>query len=111
MSLAVTGVGAARDFHVRPPTSPRTRQQGLSCQLYFSLNFRRDIEGKIRQADGPTAVGADFPSKQFQNQIGKAIDDAGLLLEAGSGIHHAENFNPGGDAVEIAESAVQAAED
>jgi hypothetical protein len=38
------------------------------------------------------------------------MDDAGLLLESGSGIHHAENSNPGGDAVEIAESAL-AAED
>jgi len=44
----------------------------------------------------PTARGCvpRFRTEEFQDQIRETVDNARLLLEAGRGIHHAENSDP-----------------
>ena len=61
----------------------------------------------------PTAlrsVRPNFRTEEFQDQIRETVDNARLLLEAGRGIHHAEDSDPRGDSVEVTESAMQAAQ-
>src|SRR5262245_4860389 len=55
----------------------------------------------MRAALGPVEV---------QDQLGEAVDHARLLVEARRGIHHAEDARPRTHAVEIAERALEAAE-
>ncbi len=47
---------------------------------------------------------------EFQNQVGEAVDDCRLLIEAGSGIDHTEDAQPGRHAVQIAQFAFQVAQ-
>jgi hypothetical protein len=54
---------------------------------------------------------ADLGAEQFERQIGEAVDHVGRAIETRRRVHHAEDSRPGGDAVEVAERALQAAED
>ncbi|MCY1243158.1 hypothetical protein D9M72_561620 [compost metagenome] len=55
-------------------------------------------------------MGADVGAEEFEDQVGKPVDDRRLLLKARCRGHHAEHARPCGDAVQVAERALQAAE-
>ena len=57
------------------------------------------------------AVGANDRTKQLENEIGKSVDDAGLLVESRRRVDHAEHPRPGGYPIEVTESALQASKD
>ena len=45
---------------------------------------------------------------QLDDQVGKAVDDGGLLPESRRGIDHAEDAQPRGDPIQVAQLALQA---
>jgi len=56
-------------------------------------------------------VGPDLGAVEFEDQVREAVDHGRHAVEAGRGVDHAEHPHPGADAVEVAEGALQAAED
>jgi len=74
----------------------------------LTFDFDRDIEGQLRKTHRTTAVGADLRSKQLEYEIGESVYHARLLVEPRSGVDHAENPRPGGNALEAAERAPKA---
>jgi hypothetical protein len=85
---------------------PRSRDD---LDLAFDLD--RNVERKLGEPDGAAGVSAGFRSIEFENDIGKPVDDAWLLLKARGGVDNAEDTAPGRDAVEVPQRALQAAED
>ena len=62
----------------------------------------------------PTAerrVGADFGAVELEDEVGEAVDHARRVDEARRDVDHPERARPGADAVEVADRALQAAED
>ncbi len=82
----------------------------LRFDLHLALDLHRNGERQFRHADRAASVGSDVWPVQFEDQLGKPMDDARLLVEPRRGIDHAEDSHPGASAVEIAKGALQAAE-
>ena len=55
-------------------------------------------------------MSADIWSEDFQNQVGKAVDHPRFIFESWRGIDHAEYAQPGADAIQTAELALQTPE-
>src|SRR5271168_1130905 len=87
------------------------RNKGHVSRRQFNLafNFNGDTERQFRHADGTAAVRSDGRPEHLDNEIGKAVDNARLLIESGRRVDHAEHSRPSRDSIEIAESAFQAA--
>src|SRR5436190_22847264 len=56
-------------------------------------------------------MSAPIGSVEVEDQIGAAIDDRRQIRETRRCVHHAENAQPCGDAIQIAERTLQTAED
>ena len=82
-----------------------------SGKLGFSLDLHRDIERQFSQAHGAAAAGTHIRSVEFQDEVGKSIDDIRLLVEPGRRIDHAEYARPGRHAIEVAQRTFEAGED
>ena len=54
---------------------------------------------------------ADIGAVELEDQVGEAVDDERLAVEARCGVDHAEDPAPARDAIEIADGPLQAAED
>jgi len=48
-------------------------------------------------------VGSGLGAEQVEDEVGEAVEDGRLAVEAGGGVHHAEHALPVDDAVEVAE--------
>jgi hypothetical protein len=54
---------------------------------------------------------ADVRTEHREDQVGEAVDHRGMPIESRRTVHHAEDAHPARDAIEVAELALQAAED
>ena len=84
---------------------------GLRSDLDLAFDLDWNVERQLGHTDRAARVAADLRSEHLEHEIRKTIDDGGLLDEPGCGVDHAKNPRPRRDAIEIPESAAQAAED
>src|SRR5918995_3041281 len=70
----------------------------LNCALDLDWNLTRQGHKSNRGTRMPARVPEDF-----DEEVRAAIDYLRLLLEVGSAVHHAEDFDHPGDTVQIAE--------
>src|SRR5580698_7090556 len=82
-----------------------------SRDVDLSLDLDGDVEGKLGEADRAPAMAADVGAEELEDDVGEPVDDARLHVEAGRRVDHSEYARPCGDSIEIAERALQAAED
>ena len=87
------------------------RRAWLGDKFDLALDFHGDIERKLGKSDSASAVSADLRAEELENEVREPIDDTGLPVEAGRGVDHSEHTPPGGDSVQVAQRAFQAAED
>jgi hypothetical protein len=83
---------------------------GLLADADLGLDLDRDPKGQLSQTHGRSGVGAGL-SVELDDQVREAIDDRWLALEAGRRADHPEDAQPGRDPIEIAELALEAAQD
>ena len=93
------------------PRNPEQFQSWLGCDQYLALDLDGDIERQAGHAHRRACVPGDLRVKGQCDDFGKSIDYKWLLIESGSGIHHAENAAPGGDPVQITECIFQTCQD
>ena len=79
--------------------------------LDFAFDFHRDVEGKLGHSDRASRVRTLLASEDLDDELRESVDDRGLAIESRSGIDHAEDARPGGDAIEVAQLALEASED
>jgi hypothetical protein len=77
----------------------------------FALDLDRNVERQLGHANGTAGVSPDGWTEDLEDEIGEAVDDAWLPVEAGRRVHHAEDAVPGAYAIQIAEAALEAAQD
>jgi hypothetical protein len=83
-----------------------------SCpQQHLAFNFYRDAKRQFGHANCAACMSADLRAKHFKDQVGEAIDDSGLAIEAGCRVDHAEDVHPGLDTVQTAQLALETAQD
>jgi hypothetical protein len=82
----------------------------IGHELNFAFDLNRNIERQLGEADSTTTVRSDDWTEHFEDKIGKAVDNAGSLIETWSRVDHAEHSRPSGYVIEIAEGAFQASE-
>src|SRR6185369_10632515 len=73
--------------------------------------FHWNVERKLRHPNRAPGVGPLVGTEDLDDEIGEAVDDGRLPIEAGRRIDHAEDADPCCDPVEAAELAPQACED
>ena len=56
-------------------------------------------------------MAADIGTEHREDQVGEAVDHGWMTVEIRRAVHHAEDAHPPGDTIEVAELALQAAED
>ena len=83
----------------------------IRYEFDFAFNLDGNIERQLGKSNCTPAVGANDRTKQLENEIGKSVDDAGLLVESRRRVDHAEHPRPGGYPIEVTESALQASKD
>src|SRR5262245_46944953 len=83
----------------------------LHLQLDLGLDLHRDVEWQLGHADGTARMRACLRPPQLENQVGEAIDHRRLPVETGRRVDHAEHAMPLAHPIEVAERALQAAED
>src|SRR5262245_18860489 len=76
--------------------------------LYFGLDLDAEAEGEGGDADGGAGVAASLRAVEFDDEIREAVDHFRLAVELGRRVDHAEDPQPGGDAVEVAQFALEA---
>src|SRR5262249_36644761 len=90
--------------------SRETGNAGMSgLDLHFGLDLHAEAEGKGGNADGGAGMAAPLRAVQLDDEIGETVDHLRLAVELGRGVDHAEDPQPGGDAVEVAQLARDAA--
>src|SRR5664279_6134969 len=75
------------------------------------LDLDGNAEGQLGHAHRRACVLSTLRAVQLHDQVGEAIDDRGLLFETGRGIDHSEDPDPRRYPVEVAQLALEAAED
>src|SRR6185503_15711989 len=95
----------------RIPINLDVRGVALGVDLYDGFDLDRQIEWQLRHPDRAARVGAPVRPEQLEDQIGEAVDHERLLVESGCRVDHAEHARPGADSIEIAELALEVAED
>src|SRR5215831_19363569 len=108
--LAALGPGRDRLDLAEVPAGGSRFLHASAAERYLGFDFHRYAEGELGHSDGRPRVPAALRPVQLDDQLGEAVDDGGLIPEAGRRVHHAEHAQPSRYAVEIAELALQAAE-
>lgn len=85
--------------------------RALGKELDFAFDLDRDVERKLGEAGGAAGVGARFGAEEVDDEIGEAVDHERLPVEAGRRVDRPQHAAPGRDAIEVAQRALEAAED
>ena len=82
------------------------RDEGLfKSRLHFEnpLDLDGDVPRERAHADGAPGADSVVRAPDFSEEFAAAVDDLGVVVEVGSGVHHAEEFDHALHAVEAAE--------
>lgn len=71
------------------------------------FNFHRDVAGKGSHADRTARPPPQLFTKNLNHQIAEPVDDAGMGVKGRDGIHHSQDFDDAGNAVERAQLVPQ----
>ena len=74
------------------------------------FDLDRHVKGQRGHANSGASVGASFGTVEREDKIGAAVNHGGLLGEVRRAVHHPVQAQPGGDAIEVAEFPLEAAE-
>src|SRR5262245_12641838 len=99
----VRSSGCARYASSSAPSAPVIQiVSARIASLIALLNFRhefdldREVERQFRHADRRACVAPDLRAEHLDEQVGRAVDDSGGLVEPGRAVDHAENFHDPG---------------
>ena len=84
---------------------------GIRHKLDFAFDLDGNVERKLGQSDGTARVRSNAGSEHTQDQICEPVDDCGLTIESRRGVDHAEYPVPARDALQVAELALETAQD
>ena len=105
------GRNEQRSHSAAAGTSARTPGWASSRkQFNFTLELHRDVEGELCHPYRTSSVGALVRAEDLDDEVGEAIDDRGLLVEARGRVDHSENACPRSNSIQVAELTLQAAE-
>jgi hypothetical protein len=86
------------------------RQAVSGADGNLDLDLDGKVEGRPGHADGASGMTTAFRAEEREDELGEAVDDERMLVEAFGGVHHAECAEPGGDPVEFTKGWLEARE-